>query len=206
MKRDLLLYLAKRGLFEEINSTTASVSKALKTSQQTVSRWLRILADQGLIELETTNTGFSTTLTPKAIGSLQDGLAELKDILQPKTEVKGKVVSGVGEGRYYVERYMDRLEKAFGFKPYPGTLNLKIDMPRLRMFCMNERMVRVQGFKKEGREFGALDGMHAQLGNVKGAILFPKRTSHPEDIIEFIAPNNLRRQLKLKDNSEVKLR
>lgn len=42
----------------------------------------------------------------------------------------GEVVSGLGEGAYYVRQYEPLIEEYLGFKPFPGTLNVKILFPK----------------------------------------------------------------------------
>ena len=44
-----------------------------------------------------------------------------------------------------------------------------------------------------------------QSNNIEAAIVKPKRARHPEDIIEIIAPVNLRQELKLDNKDKVKL-
>ena len=41
-------------------------------------------------------------------------------------EIKGVVVSGVGEGKWYVEKYLPYFEQTLGFTCFPGTLNMKV--------------------------------------------------------------------------------
>ena len=43
--------------------------------------------------------------------------------------IKGKVISGMGEGRYYTEQdgYIQQFKEKLGFIPFPGTLNVEIE-------------------------------------------------------------------------------
>lgn len=38
----------------------------------------------------------------------------------------GRVFSGVGEGSFYVSLYSKKFLEKLGFRPYPGTLNLRL--------------------------------------------------------------------------------
>ena len=48
--------------------------------------------------------------------------------------MKGKVRSGKGDGKYYIgmDVYQDRFREVLGYSPFPGTLNIEVDVEERR--------------------------------------------------------------------------
>jgi len=118
--------------------------------------------------------------------------------------LRGKVASGLGEGRYYISRegYRRQFSEKLGFDPSPGTLNLKLDEP----FTIEDSdSIEIEGFSDEGRSFGGCRCLPAEVGGVRGAVVRPERTGYPPDLLELIAPVNLREALGLSDGDEVEV-
>jgi len=116
--------------------------------------------------------------------------------------IRGKVASGLGEGKYYISRegYSKQFSEKLGFTPSPGTLNLKLDEP----FTLDDsESIEIEGFSEEGSSFGGCRCLPAEIGGMKGAIVRPERTGYPATLIEIIAPVNLREALGLSDGDEV---
>ena len=66
-------------------------------------------------------------------------------------QLEGKVVSGMGEGAYYMslEGYRMQFNDKLGYEPYAGTLNLKLlnqSSMRMRSMMDNYPSVFVRGF------------------------------------------------------------
>lgn len=120
--------------------------------------------------------------------------------------IKGIVVSGTRKGSYFVSQkvYSDQFQQKLGFKPFPGTLNIEIGGETLKQIDQipEEKKGIIQG--KEG--FGDVNFIKAALNEIDGALLFPVKTEHPRDILEFIAAVNLRKSLKLNDGDLVTLK
>jgi len=118
--------------------------------------------------------------------------------------LRGKVASGLGEGRYYISRegYRRQFSEKLGFDPSPGTLNLKLDEP----FTIEDSdSIEIEGFSDEGRSFGGCRCLPAEVGGGRGAVVRPERTGYPPDLLELIAPVNLREALGLSDGDEVEV-
>lgn len=116
--------------------------------------------------------------------------------------VKGKITAGQGEGQYYISRevYRNQFIQKLGIDPFPGTLNLLIS----DFFREDEvKSVKIEGFVDENRTFGGCICFFAHISGIKCAIVRPERTSYPPNLIEIIAPVNLRNALKLSDGDEV---
>lgn len=115
---------------------------------------------------------------------------------------RGIVCTGVGEGRYYLglSVYREGLWRRLGFKPYRGTLNLKL--PRewrwVRSYIL-ERGERLEGFRGE---LGAVSFCRGKLAGEPVGVLVPERTVH-RDVVEVVAVRRLRKVLALSDGDEV---
>ena len=119
----------------------------------------------------------------------------------------GHVVSGVGEGRYYMSlpAYREQFAAVLGEDPYPGTLNVRLDgasVPvRKKLDTLDWTTIR--GFVAEARTFGDAPGPFPAGSASTGAIVVPGRTHYPEDIVEVIAGVPLREALGLADKDRV---
>jgi riboflavin kinase len=116
--------------------------------------------------------------------------------------LRGKIAVGLGEGRHYISRegYRNQLIQKLGIDPFPGTLNLVIYEP---LELHEVEAVKIEGFTDENRTFGECICFPARINGIKCAIVRPKRTSYPPNLIEIIAPVNLRNALKVSDGDEV---
>lgn len=120
--------------------------------------------------------------------------------------ITGKIVSGAGEGAYFtqIDWVSRQCDEKLGFIPYPGTLNLELS---------EEFLVTVESLEKEkGVELISPDPKFCNgkafpvlLGEMRAAIIMPeeKVRVHPKNIIEIIAPLNLKASLNLKDGDSV---
>jgi riboflavin kinase, archaea type len=121
---------------------------------------------------------------------------------------KGKLVSGMGEGKYYTEQkgYADQFEKRLGFVPYPGTFNVEIEYierNKLRLL-RNVRGIVLEEFQTENRSFGSVVCFKGTINGCEGAIVLPKR-SHYAIVLECISPYYLREKLKLSDGDTIEV-
>jgi riboflavin kinase, archaea type len=113
---------------------------------------------------------------------------------------KGILVSGTGKGTYFMSQkiYQDQIKENLGFTPFEGTLNIQIkkyDVEKIGKIPEDEL-----GIIRGEKGFGDVKFIEAKLNNeINGAILFPLKTHHKKNILEFIAPKNLRKSLKIQD-------
>ena len=119
-------------------------------------------------------------------------------------EVKGIISSEMGKGRYFMSQdiYIDQFQNKLNFKPFGGTLNITIELDEITLIMNipqdNFGLVRGKG------KLGDVKFIKAVLnGIVQGALVFPAKTKHTEDVLEFISNKNLRESLKLKDGDKV---
>jgi riboflavin kinase len=192
----------------KIEISSFELSKQLETSQQTASRYLLELDNMGMITRELGIKKQLIKLTHTGADVLQEEFLEYQQIFEMTNKIyfKGKVISGMGEGRYYTEQkgYLDQFKKKLGFTPYPGTLNVEIEFVernKLR-FLKNFGGIIITEFKTKNRTFGGVICFKAEINNAEGAIVLPMR-SHYSNILEFISPHYLREKLDFKDDDDV---
>jgi riboflavin kinase len=194
----------------KIEISSLELGKQIESSQQTASRYLLELDKKGMITRELGIKKQIIQITSIGEDALQNEHLQYQQIfeLTDRVQFKGSVVSGMGEGRYYTEQsgYVEQFKEKLGFVPYPGTLNVEIELierNKLR-FLKNNTAIDIDEFKTRNRTFGAVSCFKAEINGVKGAIVLPMR-SHYSNILEFISPTYLREKLKLKDGDEVNI-
>jgi len=118
--------------------------------------------------------------------------------------IKGKVFCGRGEGAKFIDlRWVRKqIKEKLGIIPYPGTLNIKVTEgnAELKKFLKRAKPIEilpVTGFCR-GRCFKAY-----LMNNLECVIVIPEIVSYPKNILEVIAPINLREKLQLKDGDVV---
>ena len=180
-------------------------------SLQTAARKLKELEESGLIERIMDSDGQYVVITEKGKELLYREYLELKKIFEDEEKVciTGRVMSGFGEGKYYVslEGYRRQFEEKLGFSPYPGTLNLRIPKEQMyfRRLLDEEEGTIINGFRTEDRTFGEVKTFRCRIKGVEGAVILPKRTHYGKDVLEIISHVMLRDELKLKDGDEVEV-
>ena len=207
-----LLHLVRLGAVRSYaNVSTARLGDSLGLSQQAASLRLAQLESEGLIERAHSGRGLAVRLTESGLADVESFLADASANLERgKNELtfRGTVFTGLGEGGYYVslEGYAGSFAKALGFKPFPGTLNLRLAdeamvEQRRRLDLM--KGIEVPGFNDGRRSFGPVKCFRARIsGKHQGAVLAIERTHYDSSVLEVISPSNLRRSLGLEDGDE----
>lgn len=116
----------------------------------------------------------------------------------------GKVFSGKGEGTRYTQLQWvkKQITEKCGFIPHDGTLNIKLTEESFRTKKQLETANAMEISPPEGFCRGKCFRARIKC-NVKCVVLIPEIASYPEDIVEIVAPINLRKELRLKDGDEV---
>lgn len=128
--------------------------------------------------------------------------------LESPGSFEGTVVSGTGEGAYFVGLGWVRreIQRVVGFDPYPGTLNLRLLSP--------DALRRWGGIRREAGapltppEPGACGGQLFPVlagGLIPAAVVVPDVTRYGEELLEIVAPVHLRTRLDLKDGDLLRL-
>ncbi|MBR6927409.1 MAG: DUF120 domain-containing protein [Methanobrevibacter sp.] len=121
-------------------------------------------------------------------------------------KIEGEVTTGLGKAAFFLsqEFYTREFEKNLGFVPFPGTLNVVVSDDHLDE--INEIKNSCENLIKPDEGFGAVKYIEAILNDeVNGAIVFPAKTTHEENYLEFISENRLRDELNLEDGDVVSL-
>jgi riboflavin kinase len=114
-------------------------------------------------------------------------------------EISGKLFSGIGEGRVYVEKYLQHLEETLGFKPFLGTLNLKVNKIPATLF---KNPITI---KPPEKGLFPVECVKASVEEIEAAVVRPGKTAHGSDVLEVLAPVCLRKELDLNDGDTVKV-
>ncbi len=119
-------------------------------------------------------------------------------------KLKGMVTSGTQKGTYFMSQkiYSKQFKDKLGFKPFKGTLNILIKEKDLEK--IDEIKKKDMELLKGSEGFGDVLFIKAKLQEfIDGAIIFPEKSKHPEEYLEFVAEENLREKLNLRDGDEV---
>ncbi|MEM2944393.1 MAG: DUF120 domain-containing protein [Methanomassiliicoccales archaeon] len=199
------------GLRDYITISSRELGESLGMSQQSASKRILELLDLGLIQRDLGARKQRIKLTEKGIEILRNEYIEYQRIFEMKDHVmiRGIVITGMGEGQYYVTQpgYMEQFEEKLLFKPYDGTLNLRVhpgDLPKLEALRKSGGIL-IKGFERNGRTFGEVKVYKASIQNIDCAVVIPSR-SHYNDVMEIICKYHLRRTLGLKDGDAVEVR
>ena len=194
---------------------TDDFGKMIGTSQQTASRRLLELVKEGYVTRELTPKGQNIAITGKGLATLKEVYHALKIGLEEGAHVifvNGVVFSGFGEGAYYVTKsgYKEQFEEKLGFKPYPGTLNLRLrSMADVKARKDLEALpsIVVKGFINGERSYGDVKCFKVLVNEkADGFIVMIHRTHYGQDVLEVIAKESLRKKLRLKDGDLVQLK
>ncbi|MFQ5894296.1 MAG: DUF120 domain-containing protein [Nitrospinota bacterium] len=124
-------------------------------------------------------------------------------------ELRGQVFSGKGEGARFTQLdwFQESLERLVGFRPYPGTLNLRLrdrgSIGRLAML-------------RDGRGLCVLPPSPAFCKALlfpaelkargRAALIIPLVPGYPGDVLELVAAVPLRESLGLEDGAWLRIR
>jgi len=223
MGGDIMLSLRKLALLgaveQPVKLSSVHFAEAINSSIQTAGRRLLELEKEGLVHRRIIADGQWVILTKRGIEQLKSECYEYQELFfsTPKIEVEicGRVITGMGEGEYYttLNGYRRQFESKLGFAPFPGTLNLSLDLLCIvaRKKIEGRRGIAIEGFESENRTFGGAKCFPCKLWDaraegIKSAVIIPNRTHYPEDILEIISPVYLRGELDLRDGDEIGIR
>jgi riboflavin kinase len=116
----------------------------------------------------------------------------------------GKVVSGMGNFGYWIEKLNEHYERKTGMKLFPGTLNLALEAP----YSLPPKVMRL-----EAEEYGGTVSVNIVPCSISGRRGFILRTDaneeerghHPKTILEVAADVKLRDYFHLSDGDTVEI-
>jgi len=204
--------LSKGAKHNFVTITTSSLGKNIKKSQQAASKHLLELENKNFIERIISGRKISVKITPKGYSEL----VKLSNVLQKNLSsspshvlLKGTLVSGLGEGAYYMslEGYSKQFKTKIGYVPFPGTFNVKLRKKEYtEAISQFEEMegIHIDGYSDGKRTYGWVKCFKAKLNSTFDCLLIRlERSHHDTSIIELISKNSLRKTAKLSDNSKV---
>jgi len=211
-----LSYLLSKGAKHNyIAITTSALGKSIQKSQQSASKHLLELEENQFIERIVSGRNTSVKITDKGFSEM----VKLSTILQKSlnsfpshVEIKGTLVSGMGEGAYYMglKGYTKQFKSKIGYVPFPGTLNVRIDQ-KIHQEAIKQfetlNGIKIKSFSDGKRTYGWVKCFPAKLNNsVNCDLILLERTHHDNSVIELISKTCLRKTAKLKDNAKISVK
>ncbi len=187
----------------------SDLASGMETSDQTASRRLQALEEDGLVEREMLSDGQWVEMTEEGETVLRREYDDYRRIFEgaETVELVGEVVSGMGEGKYYIslDGYVEQFVERLGYEPFAGTLNLDLDEEsiRRRAALENAEGIPIDEWENEDRTFGAVTCYEASVEGVESHVIRPHRSHYPDDTLEVIAPVKLREELGIDYGDEV---
>ena len=211
-----LVYLLSKGAKHNfVPVTTSALGKNIKKSQQAASKHLVELENDGFIQRNISGRNISVKITHKGYSEMVKISGILQNTLDSHpsyVEIKGTLVSGMGEGAYYMslKGYTKQFKKKIGYVPFPGTLNVKLDEKHFaqtvaQFDSMDGNMIK--GFSDGKRTYGWVKCFKGTINKtIECNLIRLERTHHDPSTIELISKINIRKTGKLKDGSKVTIK
>lgn len=119
----------------------------------------------------------------------------------------GEVIQGKGKGKKFLEmkEYSEQILKKLNFKPFAGTLNLRVSEKELKEFLQEREKREIKGFEKEGKKFGKVTCYKVKVGGITAAIVFPEKSEYEKNVVEVISFVNLKERLKLDIGDKIQI-
>lgn len=206
---------SKGARYNFVPITTSSLGKSIKKSQQAASKHLLELESDGYIERLRTGPRVSVRITTKGHVEMLKIFSALKsslDVSSSYLEFRGTVISGMGEGAYYMSMkgYARQFKSKLGYVPFPGTLNVKL---KDREFIEAKRSldahpaIMISGFSDGKRTYGWVKCYPARVNNsVDAVLILLERTHHDDSVIELISRENIKKATNLSTGSQITIR
>jgi riboflavin kinase len=208
-----LAYLLSKGAkYNFVTLTTSSLGKEIKKSQQAASKHLLELEQGNFIERIISGRKISVKITSRGYSEM----IKLSNVLQKSLRsspshvlLKGTLVSGMGEGAYYMslKGYTKQFKSKIGYVPFPGTFNVKLGKKEytetIRQFEVMDG-THIDGYSDGKRTYGWVKCFKAKLNSSFDCELIRlERTHHDTSTIELISKTDLRKSAKLSDGNKV---
>ncbi len=211
-----LLLLGAKYSFVEL--TTTDLGKNIMKSQQAASKHLQELDAAGYIDRVRRGQKFRVKLTDKGYSAIERLFSTLKTAIEstPPTTIsfEGRVVSGMGEGAYYMSLagYRKQFYEKLGYEPYPGTLNVKL-VDKIFRDARREigkyPSIFIDGFSDTKRTYGWAKCYLAHIndGAIRNAaVLVLERTHYDESMLEIIAPVSIKDTAGIHNGDKIKIK
>jgi CTP-dependent riboflavin kinase len=125
-----------------------------------------------------------------------------------KIVLSGIIVSGAGQAAYFtgLDWVQEQCAEKLYFQPYPGTLNIQVDEDCLALLTDLQKKPALN-LLSPNPSFCNARTLPASLSNLAVAIIIPAESVniHGPNILEVIAPVNLKKTLSLQDGDRILL-
>ena len=202
-------------LGRETKVSCADLAARLDASDQTASRRLQALENVDFVEREMASDGQWVSITAAGERALKREYEDYRRIFEEDVgvDLRGRVTSGMGEGRHYISLpgYREQFVERLGYEPFRGTLNVALtDRSRRERSALSSfDAVPIDGWENDERTYGPATCYPATIEGPDGDgyepthVIEPVRTHHDDDQLELIAPERLRDVLDLADGDHV---
>ncbi len=220
IKSEYIITLAKlllKGAKDNfIEFTSTDIGIEINKSQQAASKIILELQEMKYVERIKKGHGYVIRVTEEGLSSVKKMSEFLNMALNSSPgniHFNGILVSGMGEGKYYMslEGYRKQFKKKIGYIPYPGTLNIRIFDP---LSLENREKIErfgyqfIDGFSDSERTYGWVKCYSAIMNDnvdIQSDLLILERTHHDKNMLEIIAPVNIKQVMGLKNGDNVKV-
>ena len=125
-----------------------------------------------------------------------------------KVSIKGKIVSGSRQAAFFTQLdwVQQQCQEKFGFRPYPGTLNLEIGDEYLPIIALLQTKKLVELIPPDPN-FCTAKSIPVSIESIEGAVIIPEENVniHANNIVEVIAPLKLKDALAVRDGDIIEL-
>jgi riboflavin kinase len=196
-------------LHRETKISIPSLAAELDVSSQTIRKRLEKLDQAGLISQRSGSAHPQVLITDRGRSALRNEYEVLQSLCERRNdiELKGVVADGIGEGSYFVslDGYQEQFAEKIGYKPFPGTLNIELEPESTQL---NSRLKRFDSIlieswtNEKNQTFGPVY-CHSGILRTEGSeyepvhIIKPEHSRYGNEIVELIAPEELRETLEL---------
>jgi riboflavin kinase, archaea type len=210
-----LLLLGARHNYIQV--TTKELSRSIDRSQQSASKHLLDLESVGYIDRIRKGHTIRIKITDKGYLQINSLYEKLRSAFESSVggviTFEGRVVSGMGEGAYYMslEGYRKQFREKLGYEPFPGTLNIKLSDPismHSRRDLSTHPSILIEGFSDKLRTYGWVRCYPAKINDrlvENAALLILERTHYDDSTIEVIAPISIKENAKIKNGDRISI-
>lgn len=210
-----LLLLGARHNYVEV--TTRELSRSINRSQQSASKHLLDLESVGYVDRIRKGHTIRIKITDKGYMQIYSLYEKLRSAFESTVgdviTLEGRVVSGMGEGAYYMslEGYRKQFREKLGYEPFPGTLNIKLSDPismQSRRDLSTHPSIFIEGFSDKLRTYGWVRCYPAEINDglvENAALLILERTHYDDSTIEIIAPISIKENAKIKNGDRISI-
>jgi len=207
--------LSKGARYNFVQLTSSSLGKSLQKSQQTASKYLMELENDGFIKrfmkgrkvfVRITNKGYAELV------KLHSHLGSSLGAFSSYIELRGEIVAGMGEGAYYMslKGYTKQFKSQIGYVPFPGTLNVKLyqkEYVEAIQLLDDFDAKKIDSFSDGKRTYGWVKCFTAKLNRtINCQLIRLERTHYDNSIIELISKNSICKTANLKLGSKVSIK